>query len=98
MAFQRDTSASAPTAPRGRATGGDFEKAIGFLNFYVPTQGGQRRKLGTIPLRESKAIEKQIADFLAADEANAEKLQTKLIIDFNPQLDEADPANALDLV
>lgn len=62
------------------------KKAVGFLNFYLPTEGGGRRKVGVtgIPLREANANEKNLADWLAVDpEARAEILLSKLIVEYN---------------
>jgi len=38
----------------------DSWKAQGFLNLYLPSKNGQRKKLGAIPLKESKHSEKHL--------------------------------------
>lgn len=57
-------------------------KAQGFINIYVPTKGGGKRKLGTIPLKESKPAEKALIDFLKANEKNAAILLSKMELNF----------------
>lgn len=99
MAFQPATDNTNATgtsaAPRRN---GDFEKALGFLNFYLPTKGGQtRRKVGSIPLNASKPVEKQVFEALQADPAALERLVSKLIVEFNPQIDETSADNQLDI-
>lgn len=98
MAFQPATDNAPATgtsaAPRRN---GEFEKALGFLNFYMPTKGGSRRKLGSIPLNASKAVEKQVFDALMADPAKLEAVVAKLIVEFNPQIDESSADSQLDI-
>lgn len=99
MAFQPATDNATATgtsaAPRRN---GEFEKALGFLNFYLPTKGGQtRRKVGSIPLIASKPVEKQVFEALKEDPAALERLVSKLIVEFNPQIDESSTDNQLDI-
>ena len=98
MAFQPATDNAPATgtsaAPRRN---GEFETALGFLNFYIPTKGGSRRKLGSIPLNAAKAVEKQVFDALMADPAKLEAVVAKLIVEFNPQIDESSTDNQLDI-
>lgn len=56
-------------------------KAQAFLNIYLPTPDGGRRKLGSIPLRESKAFEKAIIERLKEDGA-LESLAEVIELDF----------------
>ena len=79
MAFNRSTSAPAPAAV---AVPGQWEKAKGFLNIYLPSKDGKKRKVGSVALRESKALENQILAFLEADEGNLLKLSRKLVIEY----------------
>ena len=98
MAFQPATD-NAPATGTSNAPprrNGDFEKALGFLNFYIPTKGGTRRKVGSIPLNASKATEKQVFDALAADPAALERFVKALIVEFNPQIDESAESSQLD--
>ena len=85
MAFNRSNAAatSAVSAPAvAVAVPGNWERAKGFLNIYLPSKDGKRRKVGAIALRESKLIENQILGFLEADEGNLEKLVVKLIFEY----------------
>ena len=84
MAFDK-----APAAAGNNATGNNIpanKKATAYLNFYMPTENGGKRKLGNIGivLRENNEDEKKLADWLAVDpEARAKLLMSKLIIEFN---------------
>lgn len=74
MAFQNTAPVSNP----------DTWKAQGFLNLYLPAKdGGKRRKLGAIPLKDSKPAEKILMAWLAEDPAgNSAKILSKLIIEY----------------
>lgn len=62
----------------------DSWKAQGFLNIYLPTTQGGRRKIGTIYLHENKQMEKQLIERLKADpEAVIEALLGKIEMEFN---------------
>jgi len=91
MAFQINSAATAPTA----VANPNWEKAAGFINIMLPSKDGKRRKIGSIPLRTSKANEKQLLEFLEADPANIETMISKLIIEY--QSAQVDPSHALDL-
>lgn len=75
------------TAPASNTSGIPAnKKATAFLNFYLPTEGGGRRKIGVsgIPLRESNANEKSLAEWIAVDpEARCAILLSKLIVEYN---------------
>jgi len=64
-------------------------KAFGFLNLYLPGQNGERKKLGTIQLKENTPNEKALAVWLAADgneelhEKRLDQLVNSIIVDFN---------------
>lgn len=77
MAFNTNPAA----APQAVANS-NWEKAAGFINIYLPSKDGKRRKVGAIPLRASKANEKQMLDFLDEDEGNIAKLSAKLIVEY----------------
>ena len=79
MAFNKTPSAPAPAAV---AVPGNWEKAKGFLNIYLPPKDGKTRRAGSVALRESKALENQILTFLEADEGNLTKLSSKLVIEY----------------
>ena len=93
MAFNRN--AAATPAVSAIAVPGSWERARGFLNIYLPSKDGKRRKVGALALRESKLIENQILKFLEADEGNLEKLVAKLIFEY--QSTAANEGTKLDL-
>ena len=93
MAFNK--SSSAPASAPAIAVPGNWERAKGFLNIYLPSKDGKRRKVGAIALRESKLVENQILGFLEADEGNLEKLVGKLIFEY--QSTAANEGTKLDL-
>ena len=93
MAFNKSNTAPAPAA--SIAVPSNWEKAKGFLNIYLPSKDGKRRKVGSIALRESKLLENQILSFLEADEANLPKLSSKLVIEY--QSAAANEGSKLDL-
>lgn len=96
MAFNRSNAAATSAAPAPAiAVPGNWERAKGFLNIYLPSKDGKRRKVGAIALRESKLIENQILGFLEADEGNLDKLVVKLIFEY--QSTAANEGTKLDL-
>ncbi|WP_289101007.1 hypothetical protein [uncultured Marinobacter sp.] len=61
----------------------DQWKSDAFINLYVPTRQGGRRKLGSVGLKLSKPMEKQILDFLAdSGEEGLAQLKERLVLDF----------------
>ena len=82
MAFNKSNTAPAPAPAASIAVPSNWEKAKGFLNIYLPSKDGKKRKVGSIALRESKLLENQILTFLEADEANLPKLSSKLVIEY----------------
>ena len=78
MAFRTNTAAAAQTNDNQESW-----KAAGFVNLYLPsTDGGKRKKLGAIPLRANKPSEAALLEWLKKDPANVEKLLSKLELDF----------------
>lgn len=75
MAF--NTAAADNSASRN-----NFEKAAGFLNFYLPKADGGRHKIGAIPLKDSKAYDKAMLERLSADPESLEKMMDILVVDF----------------
>jgi hypothetical protein len=57
-------------------------KAQGFLNFYLPARNGARKKLGAIPLKESKANEKQLLAWLNEDPSRVARILATLEIEY----------------
>ena len=78
MAFRTNTAA-AQTNDNNQ----ESWKAAGFVNLYLPsTDGGKRKKLGAIPLRANKPSEAALLEWLKKDAGNVEKLLSKLELDF----------------
>lgn len=57
-------------------------QASGFLNLYLPSKLGGRRKLGAIPLKASRAAEKQLLDWLTENPARAAVIAQQLVVEF----------------
>lgn len=97
MAFNTNAQPAVNAGPRGNAAqGNDNWKASGFLNFYLPSKNGARRKLGAIPLKDSVANEKQLLEWLREDpEARAAMILASIQIEYRSA--EADPATGFDL-
>jgi hypothetical protein len=76
MAFNRSNAAAAPSASD------DSWKASGFINLYLPSHDGKRRKLGAMPLKESKANEKQLLDWLNEDPNRVARIRELLIVEY----------------
>ena len=91
MAFA--TSSAAPAQP---STNNESWKAQGFLNFYLPDKNGQRRKLGVIPLKESKANEKRLLAWLNEDPSRVTQILAKLEIEYQSADSNDEHAFALD--
>jgi hypothetical protein len=65
-------------------TNDDNWKAQGFLNFYLPTADGGKRKLGAIPLRKGNVNEAKLATAIEANmEELLQKLMNNLIVEYN---------------
>lgn len=64
----------------------DTWKAQGFLNFYLPSKNGGRKKLGAIPLRESKGNEKALLAWLNEDPSRVALILSKLEIEYQSAL------------
>ena len=73
----------------------DDWKAQAFLNVWLPTKAGGRRKVGAIPLKTSRAGDAQLIDFLSGGEDALRSLVNKLEFDF--QLSGGNPDSAFDL-
>lgn len=77
MAFNRSTSPAAAPA-------NDSWKAQGFLNLYLPAKDakGGRRKLGAIPLKDSKPAEKALMEWLNEDPSRVSTIAAKLVVEY----------------
>jgi hypothetical protein len=74
-----------------QSTQNDSWKAQGFLNFYLPARNGAgRKKLGAIPLKESKHNEKQLLAWLNEDPSRVSVILSKLEVEYQS----ATPADA----
>lgn len=69
-------------AQRNDNTQNDSWKAQGFLNLYLPSKDGKRKKLGAIPLKESKASEKALLAWLNEDPSRVANILAKLEIEY----------------
>ena len=65
----------------------DSWKSQGFLNLYLPTPDGGKRKVGSIPLKEAKAFEAAVLKRLN-EEGGLEAFVKNVIIEFNAVSDE----------
>lgn len=84
MAFQPNAMMAQNVASMFPQQQDESWKSQGFINIYLPTTSGTRRKIGTIYLKETKALEKHLLDRLKADpEATLQALANKLEFDFN---------------
>ena len=80
MAFRTNAAAAAAMS---NTLNQEIWKADGFINLYLPsTDGNKRKKLGAIPLRANKPSEAALLEWLKKDPANVEKLLSKLELDF----------------
>ena len=78
------------------AQANDDWKAQAFLNVWLPTKAGGKRKVGAIPFKISRAGDAQLIEFLAGGGEDAlRSLVNKLEFDF--QLSGGNPENAFDL-
>lgn len=78
-------------AQRNEQPSNESWKAQGFLNFYLPAKNGTgRKKLGAIPLKESKNSEKQLLAWLNEDLNRAQVILSKLEVEYQS----ATPADA----
>ncbi len=77
------------------AQANDDWKAQAFLNIWLPTKSGGKRKVGAIPLKTSRAGDAQLIDFLSGGEDALRSLVNKLEFDF--QLSGGNPDSAFDL-
>lgn len=93
MAFNRgNTARNSNNNAQGQ---NESWKAQGFLNLYLPTANGGRRKLGAIPLKEAKSNERQMLEWLKEDPTRVETILSKLEIEFRTA--ESDEGSGFDL-
>lgn len=75
MSFKTNAAAVATTT-------NENWKAQGFLNLYLPSKNGGRKKLGAIPLKMARPNEKTLIEWLTEDPARAQQIVSKLQIEF----------------
>lgn len=80
MAFNTNTAATR----NNDAQSNDSWKAQGFLNLYLPSKDakGGRRKLGAIPLKDSKPAEKALMEWLNEDPSRVSTIAAKLVVEY----------------
>ena len=78
-----------------QANNNDDWKAQAFLNVWLPTKAGGRRKVGSIPLKISRAGDAQLIEHLSGGEDALRSLVNKMEFDF--QLSGGNPDSAFDL-
>ena len=81
---QMPTSDSVATTARSR--GRDEGKTLGYLNFGVPTEDGEIKRIGFIMLKEGNEAANLLFEMLTDNEnpLSIEDLQANLAISFNP--------------
>lgn len=79
MSFKKDRSLATGNN-NGEQAQNENWRAQGFINIYV-TVGEGKRKVGSIPLKESKAFERALLERLQ-QEGGVEAFQSNLTIDF----------------
>lgn len=60
----------------------DSWKATAFLNIYLPTPEGGKRKIGAISLKDSKAYDKALIERLSSDPEAVKAMLSVLFVDF----------------
>jgi len=76
MAFNRAAAQAQPHVAN------ENWKAQGFINIYLPTPEGGRRKIGSIPLKESKAFEAAMLKRLSEDPLAIQRMEQAIQLDF----------------
>lgn len=79
MALKMDRKSEAHT---------ESEKSDAFGNVYFTSANGTRFKLGFVALKKSRTIDRQIIEFLRKDPGNADKLKSRISVDWNLVRDE----------
>lgn len=96
MAFQFNNPAARNNNAQPSNNGQDFEKARAFININLPRKNGASAQIGKIPLRMSQELEKQLLEYIAAnEEENFPKVVNKLTFSFH--LVQSGEGAALDL-
>lgn len=83
MAFNQNAQRSNNNSNNG----GGYQqswKAQGFINIYLPSKDGKRRKLAGIPLKDDKVNEKTLRAWLEESPDNVDTLLSKMIVEYQP--------------
>lgn len=82
--FETVSNPTAAAASIGKPAGDTSWKATAFINLYLPTKDGGRRKMGYIALKDSKALDREIITYLSEEtEERTKELLSKMELDFN---------------
>lgn len=74
----------------------DEAKAIGFINVFIATAGGKRKKVGSMAFQGENATHEQIDKFLRDNpDDGLERLLSRLEMEYNP-VDDTPPDLGLD--
>ncbi len=79
MAFKPNNESSS----NNKSSIPEDKQAEGYLNLYLPTANGARRKLGSIILRKGNANEMTLANWLAEDPSRIEIVRQRLELEYN---------------
>lgn len=89
MAFQTNTASQSNVSvqPFGQSQGqsqsrNESWKADAFINLYLPTKAGGRRKLGSVPLKGARPSEADLLKWLQEDPTRVSVILSKLELDF----------------
>lgn len=78
MAFDLDNGSTSNNT--GANTKG---KADGYINIYLPTKGGGKKKVGFLSLTDTNADQADLRKWLEADANNMAIFNSKIIIEYN---------------
>jgi hypothetical protein len=81
--FHTSAQQAQPNNPFQNANQGSKWQKDGYLNLYLPTEDGGKRKLGAIGLRLSNENEAKLLQWLEENPENVEKLMAMLILEYN---------------
>ena len=82
MAFNKSMAFNSTAPNRTGSPADDSWKAQAFLNFYLPSKTGGRRKLGAIPLKDSVSGQTELMARIAADPAILTLLLSKMQLEY----------------
>lgn len=79
MAFDLDNGNS--TGNTGNNNG--RKQAQGFINIYLPTKGGGKKKVGFLSLYDDNGDQADLRKWLEADSGNISIFNSKMIVEYN---------------